>query len=51
MSVEPCGHLFQGGDQGTSSIDHLHENLAAGELALPDEALARLDAAGERDVE
>lgn len=28
---------------GTSSIDHLHENLAAAELALPDEALARLD--------
>ncbi len=31
---------------GTSSIDHLHENLAAAELALPDEALARLDAIG-----
>jgi len=30
---------------GTSSIDHLHENLAAAELALPDEALARLDGA------
>ncbi len=30
---------------GTSSIDHLYENLAAAELALPDEALARLDGA------
>ena len=30
---------------GTSSIDHLHENLAAAELALPHEALARLDGA------
>ena len=30
---------------GTSSIDHLHENLAAVELALPDEAFARLDGA------
>jgi pyridoxine 4-dehydrogenase len=29
---------------GTSSIAHLRENLAAAELALPDEALARLDA-------
>ena len=29
---------------GTSSIAHLHENLAAAELALPDEALARLEA-------
>ncbi|HZJ11149.1 MAG TPA: oxidoreductase, partial [Methyloceanibacter sp.] len=35
---------------GTSSIAHLHENLAAAELALPDEALARLDAIGKRDV-
>jgi len=26
---------------GTSSIDHLHENLVAAELALPDEALAQ----------
>jgi pyridoxine 4-dehydrogenase len=36
---------------GTSSIDHLHENLAAAELALPDEVLARLNAIGERDVQ
>ena len=28
---------------GTSSLAHLKENLAAGELALPDEALAALD--------
>jgi pyridoxine 4-dehydrogenase len=36
---------------GTSSIGHLHENLAAAELALPDEVLARLNAIGERDVQ
>ncbi len=36
---------------GTSSIDHLHENLAAAELALPDAVLARLNAIGERDVQ
>ena len=36
---------------GTSSIDHLHENLAAAELALPDEVLARLTAIGERAVQ
>jgi pyridoxine 4-dehydrogenase len=35
---------------GTSSINHLHENLAAAELALSDEALARLNAIRERDV-
>jgi pyridoxine 4-dehydrogenase len=29
---------------GTSSVQHLRENLAAAELALPAEALARLDA-------
>jgi len=29
---------------GTSSVSHLHENLAAAELALSDEALARLNA-------
>jgi aryl-alcohol dehydrogenase-like predicted oxidoreductase len=29
---------------GTSSISHLHENLAAAELALSDEVLARLNA-------
>ena len=31
---------------GTSSLAHLRENLAAGELALPDEALAELNAIG-----
>jgi pyridoxine 4-dehydrogenase len=31
---------------GTSSLAHLRENLAAAALALPDEALARLDAIG-----
>lgn len=29
---------------GTSSLEHLRQNLAAAELALPDEAIARLDA-------
>jgi len=29
---------------GTSSVQHLHENLAAAELTLPAEALTRLDA-------
>jgi len=33
---------------GTSSVAHLHENLAAAELALSDEALARLDAIDNR---
>jgi aryl-alcohol dehydrogenase-like predicted oxidoreductase len=36
---------------GTSSIDHLHENLAAAGLTLPDEVRARLNAIGERDVQ
>jgi aryl-alcohol dehydrogenase-like predicted oxidoreductase len=31
---------------GTSSVAHLHENLAAAGLSLPDDALARLDAIG-----
>jgi aryl-alcohol dehydrogenase-like predicted oxidoreductase len=31
---------------GTSSVGHLRENLAAAELQLPDQALARLDAIG-----
>jgi aryl-alcohol dehydrogenase-like predicted oxidoreductase len=31
---------------GTSSLDHLRQNLAAAELTLPDEALARLDEIG-----
>ena len=34
---------------GTSSLDHLHENLGAAELKLSDKALARLDAMGEED--
>ena len=29
---------------GTASVTHLHENLAAAELALPDAVIARLDA-------
>ena len=32
---------------GTSSLDHLRENLAAAEIELSEEALARLDAIGE----
>jgi pyridoxine 4-dehydrogenase len=35
---------------GTSSIAHLHENLAAAELAMSDELLALLDAIGEDNV-
>jgi pyridoxine 4-dehydrogenase len=31
---------------GTSSVGHLHENLAAAELVLPDEAMAVLDQIG-----
>ena len=31
---------------GTSSVAHLHENLAAAALKLPDEALAKLDGIG-----
>ncbi len=31
---------------GTSSVGHLRENLAAAELALPDDALAKLDGIG-----
>jgi pyridoxine 4-dehydrogenase len=31
---------------GTSSLNHLRENLGAAELKLPDDALARLDAIG-----
>jgi aryl-alcohol dehydrogenase-like predicted oxidoreductase len=31
---------------GTASVDHLRENLAAAEIALPDEALAELDGIG-----
>jgi pyridoxine 4-dehydrogenase len=36
---------------GTSSIAHLHENLAAAGLALSDDVLARLDAIDKRDVQ
>ena len=35
---------------GTSSLVHLHENLAAAELAVPDEVLAKLDAICGRDI-
>jgi pyridoxine 4-dehydrogenase len=35
---------------GTSSIDHLHENLGAAGLALSDEVLARLNEIDKRDV-
>jgi pyridoxine 4-dehydrogenase len=35
---------------GTSSLDHLRENLGAAELKLSDEALARLDAIGEKNA-
>jgi aryl-alcohol dehydrogenase-like predicted oxidoreductase len=33
---------------GTSSLDHLRENLAAANLALPDESIAQLNAIGAR---
>jgi aryl-alcohol dehydrogenase-like predicted oxidoreductase len=33
---------------GTSSLDHLRENLRAATLKLSDKALARLDAIGEK---
>jgi aryl-alcohol dehydrogenase-like predicted oxidoreductase len=36
---------------GTSSLDHLHENLGAAELKLSDEVLARLDVIGEKNVQ
>ena len=36
---------------GTSSLNHLRENLKAAELKLPDEARARLDAIGEEAVQ
>jgi aryl-alcohol dehydrogenase-like predicted oxidoreductase len=35
---------------GTSSISHLHENLASAELSLPDEVLARLNAIDKGDA-
>jgi aryl-alcohol dehydrogenase-like predicted oxidoreductase len=34
---------------GTSSLGHLGENLRAAELRLSDEAMARLDAIGEKN--
>jgi pyridoxine 4-dehydrogenase len=36
---------------GTSSLDHLHQNLRAAELKLSDEVLARLDAIGDKNVQ
>ena len=36
---------------GTSSLDHLHENLRAAELKLSDEVLARLNVIGEKNVQ
>jgi pyridoxine 4-dehydrogenase len=36
---------------GTSSLDHLHQNLSAAEFKLPDEVLARLDSIGEKNVQ
>jgi pyridoxine 4-dehydrogenase len=33
---------------GTSSLEHLRENLAAAELKLSDDVLMRLDAIGQR---
>ncbi len=35
---------------GTSSLDHLHQNLKAADLVLPDEALAKLDAVGREGI-
>jgi pyridoxine 4-dehydrogenase len=36
---------------GTSSLDHLRENLGAAQLKLSDEVLAKLDVIGERNVQ
>jgi len=36
---------------GTSSLDHLHENLSAAGFKLSDEALAKLDVVGEKTVQ
>jgi pyridoxine 4-dehydrogenase len=36
---------------GTSSLDHLHENLKAAELTLSDDVLARLNVIGEKNVQ
>jgi pyridoxine 4-dehydrogenase len=36
---------------GTSSLDHLHENLRVAELKLSDEVLARLNVIGEKNVQ
>jgi pyridoxine 4-dehydrogenase len=35
---------------GTSSLDHLRQNIKAAELALSGEVLAKLDAIDRRDV-
>jgi pyridoxine 4-dehydrogenase len=35
---------------GTSSLGHLRENLAASELELPADAMARLDAIGKNNA-
>jgi aryl-alcohol dehydrogenase-like predicted oxidoreductase len=35
---------------GTSSLAHLHENLAAAGLALPPDAVAELDGIAEKTV-
>lgn len=36
---------------GTSSLDHLHENLKAAKLTLSHDVLARLDVIGEKNVQ
>jgi pyridoxine 4-dehydrogenase len=36
---------------GTSSLDHLRENLGAAQIKLSDEVLAKLDVIGERNVQ
>ena len=34
---------------GTSSLQHLHENLQASQLHIPDEVLVNLDKIGKQD--
>lgn len=36
---------------GTSSLDHLHENLGAAEIKLSDGMFARLNAIGEKNLQ
>jgi pyridoxine 4-dehydrogenase len=36
---------------GTSSLDHLHENIRAADLKLSDEVLARLDAISDQNIQ